>query len=117
MDLINHYIELLTHLRTSNSGGFKAPHKAILMLTVTEMVRDGLIGSPVVPNNDLLKRYFIKNWHKYIQIQTSFVGDVNMPVNHIGSEKFVKSSNTAQFEIDRVQNSEHHHPVSRQKIQ
>lgn len=101
MDLINHYIELLTHLRTSNSGGFKAPHKAILMLTVTEMVRDGLIGSPVVPNNDLLKRYFIKNWHKYIQIQTSFVGDVNMPVNHIGSEKFVKSSNTAQFEIDR----------------
>ena len=98
---LNHYIELLIHLRTSNSGGFKVPHKAILMLTVTEMVRDGLIGSPVVPNNDLLKRYFIKNWHKYIQIQTSFVGDVNMPVNHIGSEKFVKSSNTAQFEIDR----------------
>ena len=51
---LNHYIELLIHLRTSNSGGFKAPHKAILMLTVTEMVRDGLIGSPVVPNNDLL---------------------------------------------------------------
>lgn len=98
---LNHYIERLIHLHTSNSGGFKAPHKAILMLTVTEMVRDGLIGSPVVPNNDLLKRYFIKNWHKYIQIQTSFVGDVNMPVNHIGSEKFVKSSNTAQFEIDR----------------
>lgn len=98
---LNHYIERLIHLHTSNSGGFKAPHKAILMLTVTEMVRDGLIGSPIVPNNDLLKRYFIKNWHKYIQIQTSFVGDVNMPVNHIGSEKFVKSSNTAQFEIDR----------------
>lgn len=98
---LNHYIELLNHLRTSNSGGFKAPHKTILMLTVTEMVRDGLIGSPVVPNNDLLKRYFVKNWHKYIQIQTPFVGDVNMPVNHIGSEKFVKSSNAAQFEIDR----------------
>ena len=98
---LNHYIKFLTHLRTSNSGGFKAPHKAILMLTVTEMVRDGLIGSPVVPNNDLLKRYFVKNWCKYIQIQTSFVGDVNMPVNHIGSEIFVKSSNSAQFEIDR----------------
>ena len=98
---LQQYIEYLTHLRTSNSGGFKAPHKAILMLTVTEMVRDGLIGSPVVPNNDLLKRYFVKNWHKYIQIQNSFVGDVNMPVNHIGSERFVKSSNAAQFEIDR----------------
>lgn len=98
---LQQYIEYLTHLRTSNSGGFKAPHKAILMLTVTEMVRDGLIGSPVVPNNDLLKRYFVKNWHKYIQIHTSFVGDVNMPVNHIGSEKFVVSCNSAQFEIDR----------------
>ncbi len=98
---VKHYIELLTHLHTISSGGLKAPHKAILMLTVTEMIRDGLIGSPVVPNNDLLKRYFVKNWHKYIQIQTSFIGDVNMPVNHIGSEKFVVSNNFSQFEIDR----------------
>lgn len=101
MDLLKHYLELLTHLRTNNSGGFKAPHKAILMLTVTEMVRDGLIGSPVVPNNDLLKRHFVKNWHKYIQIQTSFVGDVNMPVTHIGSEKFIVRNNLTYFEIER----------------
>ena len=53
---LRNYIELLTHLRTGNSGGLKAPHKAVLMLTVAEMIRDGLIGSPVVPNNDLLKR-------------------------------------------------------------
>ena len=98
---LQYYIELLTHLRTSNSGGFKAPHKAVLMLTVTEIVRDGLIGSPVVPNNDLLKRYFVKNWHKYIQIQTSFVGDVNMPVTHIGSEKFIVRNDHTHFEIDR----------------
>lgn len=98
---LQHYIELLTHLRTSSSGGYKTPHKAVLMITVTELVRDGLVGSPVVPNNDLLKRYFVKNWHKYIQIQTSFIGDVNMPVGHIGSEKFIVSSSYAQFEIDR----------------
>lgn len=98
---LQYYIELLTHLRTSNSGGFKAPHKAVLMLTVTEMVRDSLLGSPLVPNNDLLKRYFVKNWHKYIQIQTSFVGDVNMPVTHIGSEKFIVKSDRTCFEMDR----------------
>lgn len=95
------YIEYLTHLRTSNSGGFKAPHKAILMLTVTEMVRDELIGSPLIMNDDLLKRYFVKNWHKYIQINTSFVCDVNMPVSHIGSEKFIVTSSFTSFEIDR----------------
>lgn len=71
------------------------------MLTVTEMVRDGLLGSPLVPNNDLLKRYFVKNWHKYIQIQTSFVGDVNMPVTHIGSEKFIVKNDRTCFEMDR----------------
>lgn len=98
---LQYYIDLLTHLRTSSSGGFKAPHKAVLMLTVTEMVRDGLIGSPLVPNNDLLKKYFVKNWHKYIQIQTSFVGDVNMPVTHIGSEKFIVRNDHTHFEIDR----------------
>lgn len=98
---LQYYIDLLTHLRTSSSGGFKAPHKAVLMLTVTEMVRDGLIGSPLVPNNDLLKKYFVKNWHKYIQIQSSFVGDVNMPVTHIGSEKYIVRNDHTHFEIDR----------------
>lgn len=31
------YIDQLTHLHVSHSSGFKAPHKAVLMITVTEM--------------------------------------------------------------------------------
>lgn len=99
--ILQSYIDLLTHLRVSSAGGFKAPHKAILMITITEMVRDGFVGSPLVMNDEMLKRFFVSNWHKYIQIQTPFVGDVNMPVSHIGSEKFVISSNLRSFEIDR----------------
>lgn len=98
---LQHYTELLTHLHVSSSGGYKAPQKAVLMLTLTEMVRDGLIGSPVIPNNDLLKRYFVKNWHKYIQIQTSFIGNVDAAVYHIGLEKFIVSSSMEQFEMER----------------
>lgn len=98
---LQYYIELLTHMRTGNSGGFKAPHKAILMLTVTELVRDGVLCSPLVQNDDLLKKSFIRNWHKYIQIHTSFIGDVNMPVTHIGGEKFIVKSNIKSFEIDK----------------
>jgi superfamily II DNA or RNA helicase len=99
---LEYYKDLFMNLRTSKSGGLKAPHKAILMLTVTEMVRDGIISTPSVVNDDLLKRHFVDNWHKYINIQSSFVGDVNMPFSHIGSEKFVVSSSPISFEIDRM---------------
>lgn len=98
---LQEYIDILVHLRTSSAGGYKAPHKAILMITITELVRDGLIGSPLIMNDDILKRHFVSNWHKYIQIQTPFVGDVNMPVSHIGTEKFIVSSSFRSFEIER----------------
>ena len=55
------YIDQLTHLHVSHSSSFKAPHKAVLMITVTEMVRDMKIGSPVIYLNDALKKVFTKN--------------------------------------------------------
>lgn len=89
-------------LRVSNSGGFKAPHKAILMITVTEMVRDGYYGSSVIEENHLLKLFFEDNWHKFMQINSPFVCNVDMPFQHIGSEPFCKqiSYNTIRIDDD-----------------
>ena len=98
---IDKYIEYLTHLKVSHSGGFKAPHKAVLMITITESVRDGIICSPVIVKDDYLKNAFTKNWHRFIQINTPFVGKLDMPFSHIGSEKFVVEASLESFEIDR----------------
>jgi len=96
------YIDQLTHLHVSHSSGFKAPHKAVLMITVTEMVRDMKIGSPVIYLNDELKKEFTRNWRRYIQINTPFVGDIRMPFPRMGTEKFVVSSSDISFEIDKA---------------
>ena len=98
---LNSYLEYLTHLKVSHSGGFKAPHKAILMITVAELIRDGIIGSPVIVNNDPLRSTFTKNWYRFIQINTPFICKIDMPFAHIGSEKFVVESSATTFEIDR----------------
>lgn len=95
------YKDYFSHLKTNSSGGYKAPHKAILLLTVTELVRDGQICSPIIGLNNYLNDRFNQNWRKYIQIQTAFIGNIMMPFTHIRSEKFVVSSTYESFEIDK----------------
>lgn len=100
--LLQTYIDQLTHLRVSHSSGLKAPHKAILMLTVTAMIRDMRIGTPVIYLNDELNREFTHNWHRFIQINTPFVCDIRMPFPRMGTEKFVIASSAVSFEIDKA---------------
>lgn len=94
------YINQFGKLRVSNSGGFKAPHKAVLMITVTEMVRDGYYDSPVIEENHLLKLFYENNWHKFMQINSPFVCNVDMPFQHIGSEPFCKQTSYNTIRID-----------------
>ena len=101
MNTMDTYIEQLTHLHVSHSGGFKAPHKAVLMISVTELVRDLIIGSPVVLLTNTLRDRFKENWYKYIQINTPFTCNIMMPFPRMGTEKFVVASTEKSFEIDR----------------
>ncbi len=101
MNTLDTYIELLTHLHVSHSGSYKAPHKAILMITVTEMVRDLKIGSPVVLLTNMLRDRFKEKWYKYIQINTPFTCNIMIPFPKMGTEKFVVATSEERFEIDR----------------
>lgn len=101
MNTLETYIEQLAHLHVSHSGSYKAPHKAVLMITVTEMVRDLKIGSPVVLLTNMLRDRFKENWYKYIQINTPFTCNIMIPFPKMGTEKFVVASSEERFEIDR----------------
>lgn len=100
MSTLATYINQFGKLRVSNSGGFKAPHKAILMITVTEMVRDGYYDSPEIEENHLLKLFYESNWHKFMQINNPFVCNIDMPFQHIGSEPFCKQISYNTIRID-----------------
>ena len=101
MNTLQTYIEQLTHLHVSHSGSYKAPHKAVLMITVTEMVRDLKIGSPVVLLTNMLRDSFKEKWYKYIQINTPFTCNIMIPFPKMGTEKFVVATSEERFEIDR----------------
>lgn len=100
MSSLAKYINYFGKLRVSNSGGFKAPHKAILLITITEMVRDGYCTSPVIEENNLLKTFFNANWSRYMQINSPFVCNVDMPFQHIGSEPFCEQKSYNSVRID-----------------
>ena len=70
------------------------------MITVTEMVRDGYYDSPVIEENHLLKLFYENNWHKFMQINSPFVCNVDMPFQHIGSEPFCKQTSYNTIRID-----------------
>lgn len=94
------YINYFGKLRVSNSGGFKAPHKAILLITITEMVRDGYYKTPDIEENSLLKVFFDTNWSRFMQINSPFVCNVDMPFQHIGSEPFCSQISYKTIRID-----------------
>lgn len=100
MSTLATYLNQFGKLRVSSSGGFKAPHKAILLITITELVRDGYVTSSRIENNYLLKAFYESNWHQYIQINTPFVCNVDMPFQHIGSEPFCAQISFEIIQLD-----------------
>ena len=98
---ISTYLDQLSHLRVSRVGEFRSPLKAILLVSVTEMVRDGIIGSPLVPVDEDLKKRFTSNWHKFIQINSPFNANILVAQSQLGGEKFVVNRSFDSFEIER----------------
>ena len=52
------YLDLFSHLKVHRIGDYYSPLKAILIVSITEMVRDGFIGSPSIHVDEKLKNRF-----------------------------------------------------------
>ena len=100
MSSLAKYINYFGKLRVSNSGGLKAPHKAVLLITITEMVRDGYCGAYVIEETNLLKTLYNTNWSRFMQVNSPFVCNVDMPFQHIGSEPFCEQLAYNKIRID-----------------
>lgn len=99
--MLQTYIEQLTSMNVSNRDGYKAPHKAILMLSVIDLVQSGVIQSSMIVLNEQLESRFNQNWLKYMQIRTCFVCNIRMPLKYIGSEQFAISTTPEIFHINK----------------
>ena len=97
MNDLKYYAEAFTHLHTATIKGHKAPHKAVLLLAIIDMVETKAISSPKIELTDELVRKFHHIWMRYVGESTIFRPKIETPYFHMQYESFwrlVEKTNT-----------------------
>lgn len=79
----------LSTLNTSKRAGKKAPHKAILLLSIIELVEEGYIKDNMVELSDTLIDKFDAIWARFVK-DNRFNCNIAAPFWHMRSEPFWK---------------------------
>ena len=90
MHELKHYIEAFTSLHTAKVKGHRAPHKAVLLLAVIDLMEEGEITSPSIELSDNLDRKFNAIWRRYLGESSIFTPDITKPFFHMQHEAFWK---------------------------
>lgn len=88
MHELKHYIEKFSSLNTAKVKGHRAPHKAVLLLAVIDLVEERKITSPCIDLSDELIERFNDIWHKYLGTSAIFTPDICKPYFHMQHESF-----------------------------
>lgn len=82
------YLQCFTSLRTAHKLGKPAPHKAILLLSVIELIESGVIKSNRIELTERLEQTFLKLWKRYIGTSLVFQPKIATPFWHLQNEPF-----------------------------
>ena len=82
------YIEAFSHLHTAKVKGRKAPHKAVLLLAIMDLVESKVIRNPRIELTDELVRKFNSVWKRYLGESSIFTPDITKPYFHMQYEPF-----------------------------
>lgn len=84
------YLEKFSNLNTNKQQGKIAPHKAILLLSVIDLVEQGQIQSNKIELTEKLENQFKLNWGKYVENKDVFQPIIGTPYVHLRGESFWK---------------------------
>lgn len=85
---LSDYIELFSNLHTHKQQGKNAPHKAIMLISVIELIASRHILSNQIAFTEELKNRFLKNWEQYAGNSIIFKPKAGIPYWHLNSEPF-----------------------------
>lgn len=88
MNDIQKYTEMFLTLHTAKVKGQRAPHKAILLLTIIDLVEKGIITSSHIELSEELVDGFNETWKRYLGLSTIFTPDIAKPFFHMQHESF-----------------------------
>lgn len=86
----NRYISLFSSLHTAKIAGKQAPHKAVLLLSIMDLVEAGIITSPRIELSEALQGTFARVWKRYIGTSRIFTPKVATPFWHMQNEPFYR---------------------------
>ena len=82
------YLDYFSSLHTNTQRGVKAPHKAIMLLSVIDLVEYGVITSNQIEFSERLEQQFQHNWSRYVGQSDVFQPRVGTPFWHLNNEPF-----------------------------
>ena len=83
---LSYYANKFTKLRVDRAHGAIAPHKPILLLSVIELIEQGLLSHNMIPLSAELIAAFLKLWQQLGS--TAHNADIGMPFFHLKSDGF-----------------------------
>ena len=102
---LSRYIEQFNALKTAMIMGKNAPHKAVMLVSVIDMMRAGLISGEEIYFTEGLQRMFKLNWSRYVGESLIFKPVPATPFWHLGSEPFWTLKRTDGGKINDVKNT------------
>lgn len=83
-----HYSEAFSHLHVKVTAGQRAPHKAIMLLSVIDLIEAGVITSNHIYYNQQLESQFYHNWKRYVAYLEGYSARATTPFFHMSFEPF-----------------------------
>ena len=88
LQLLQIYTHLFQNLNVNKQCGQRAPHKAMMLISVMELVGEGVIDSNLVEFSEVLEDRFKRNWAKYVGESDIFKPNAGTPFWHLNYEPF-----------------------------
>lgn len=85
---LHHYIDAFSSLHTAKMKGHKAPHKAVLLIAILDLIDEGQILGPQITLSDELVNRFNEVWRRYLGNSAIFTPDITKPFFHMQHESF-----------------------------
>lgn len=99
-----YYINCFTELHTMKKTGKQAPHKALLLLSVIDLVERGIITDCKIPLTNELIQQFKQNTSKLLGESILFQPKITYPFYHLRSEPFWQLIPNDNSNIDKINN-------------
>lgn len=92
------YKEAFANLNVHKKGKIIAPHKAIMLLTVMDLIDTEDINSPFVPLSGTLEKRYKSIWDTYVPQDGHYKCNMHYPFFHLSSSNFWEMQKLSTFE-------------------